>query len=283
MDSSPESSTTPVQDNAARFVAYVRDHKGRFDAPHIDINNGRGPFVAILALFPRSTAPSVKVVVGRGLAVVVHGYSPPMQPTTAESFRELCGVAIDIAHHFEGVDCGGTHEEIRRALAPQDGGEGVLVESATRLLYEDESVAILAEVRDHLPRCVVCDGPATRRKQGSLFVKPEFGCDVHMPGAEELKWARLARLVNGVEERRRSTKGETAYSPITDEAVLDLYRGILAEMEPGDDGVEVGELLADMRHANLGPDRASRVAYLSDMLSRHVLSTEGVGLRRISL
>ncbi len=279
-----DSSESPVQKNAARFAAFVREHRGRFDASVITTNDGRGPFVAELALFPRLTAPRVKIVVGRGLAAIVPIYFPAMQAAAAESVREMFEVAIKIAHEFEGEDCGGTHVDMTQALSAREPGDVVLGGETTKLILDGEALAIVTEVREHLPRCVVCDAPATRRKDGSLFVKPDFGCDTHIPGAAEVKWAKLARLVGGVEARQQRAKTETAYNPLTDEAVLDLYRGIRAEMEPGDaDEVEVGELLADMRHANLGPNRASRIAYLSDMIARHVLSHEGIGVRRLSL
>lgn len=268
---------TAVERTANQFVAFVLTHQGRFRTSVLTTNNYRGPFVTELALFDRPSAPRVRVVVGRGLAAIIPVHIPVMPAAAAESLREMYGVAITIAHEFEGMDCGGTHEEIRAACASPLQGES----SPLPPDYE-EAKAIAAEVRDHLPRCVVCDVPATRRKEGSLFTKPDFGCDTHMPNAPEVKWAKLARLTEDMERREQRGIRETTYSPITDEAVLDIYRGITAEMEPGDD-VEVGELLADMRHANLGKDRAERVAYLSDMTTRGVLHRGGVGVRSLVL
>lgn len=268
---------TTVQKNARLFVAFVLSHQDRFRTSVLTTNEDRGPFVAELALYPRPSAPRVRVVVGRGLAAIIPVYLPIMPASAAESLREMYGVAIKIADEFEGMDCGGTQEEIRVALAsPATGEPSPLPED-----YE-EAKAIAAEVRDHLPRCIVCDVPATRRKEGTVFACPEFGCDVHMPGAPEVKWAKLARLTDGMERRDQKAIRETTYSPITDEAVMDLYRGIAAEMEPGED-VEVGELLADLRHANLGKNRAERVAHLTDMTSRGVLRRCGVGVRSLVL
>jgi hypothetical protein len=268
---------TSVQRTAHQFVAFVLTHQGRFRTSILTTNNDRGPFVAELALFPRPSAPRVRVVVGRGLAAIIPVHIPIMPTAAAESLREMYGVAIKIADEFEGMDCGGTQEEIRAALAsPTTGKPSPLPED-----YE-EAKAIAVEVRDHVPRCIVCDVPATRRKEGTMFACPEFGCDVHMPNAPEVKWAKLARLMDGMERREQKAIRETTYSPITDEAVTDLYRGISAELEPGED-VEVGELLADMRHANLGKNRAERVAYLTDMTSRGVLRRGGVGVRSLVL
>lgn len=274
MSDSPDLSThaQKILRNGERFVQHVRAPaaQGSFYLDTIHTNEGRGPFVAEWALYGPSGVPRVRLVCGSCYALVVPIHMRHMPSTMAHAFAEMLGIATRLASQFDEVDCGGTVAEMVVALAAgAPPGTTLPLPPKSPTITDEEAFVLVRELADFLPRCVICDLPATRRKQGTLFVKPDFGCDQHMPGAEEVKWAALARLVDGIYRRVQPTTPATP-APITDEAVLDLYQGIRAEL-PEEESVSLGELLADMRHANLGASREERIKHLTAMERRGAL------------